>query len=128
MLGLGKGLVQRAFFFKSFSSATTATGNTADKTGTMTWTQFFEHRRARRRWELAGGLLGGLGGLGGGGYYFFCVADFDPTQPLLGLPDPTIAYVGGALAVGGLSLAGGLMGAGALWRLSTKRFSFFLLL
>jgi hypothetical protein len=87
----------------------------------MTWTQFFECRRARRRWELLGGLIGGFGGFAGGGYYFFCVADFDPTQPLLGLPDPTIAYVGGALAVGGLSLGAGLMGAGALWRLSTKR-------
>ena len=93
----------------------------------ISWTDYFAIRTSKKRWERAGGLLGGLAGLSGGGYYFLAVADFDPTEPLLGLPDPTIAYVLGALAVGGTSAALGIVGMGAFWRLSKQSYVFFFL-
>ena len=66
-------------------------------------------------------MLGGALGTAGGSYYFFAVAEFDPTQPLFGFPDPTIVYVAGALALGGAGAGAGVVGVSQLWRLTRSR-------
>jgi import inner membrane translocase subunit TIM23 len=87
----------------------------------LSWTDFFQLRKSKKTWERVGGFLSGTTGLIGGSWYFFTVAEFDPTQPLLGLPDPTIAYVLGALSVSAIATATGLLGSGALWRLTHRK-------
>ena len=87
----------------------------------ITWKEFFYFRSQKRRWERVGALIGGSFGSFGAGYYFFSVADFDPTQPLLGLPDPTLAYVAGAIICGGIVTASSLQFGGILWRLSKAK-------
>ena len=93
-----------------------STQSSSSQSPGLSWTEFFRLRVSKRRFERLGGVLGGTLGLVSGTYYFFFVAEFDPTQPLMGLPDPTIAYAGGALAAGGLSTALGISALGALWR------------
>ncbi len=84
----------------------------------ITWKEFFYYRSQKRIWERVGALVGGTLGSFGAGYYFFSVADFDPTQPLLGLPDPTIAYIAGAMCCGAIATASSLQFGGVLWRMS----------
>ncbi len=99
--------------------------NTVAGLSGITWKQFFYYRSQKRLWERTSAFIGGTLGSFGAGYYFFSVADFDPTQPLFGLPDPTIAYVGGAMICGAIATASSLQFGGVLWRLSkTKQGNF----
>lgn len=92
--------------------------NTGTGISGINWKQFFYFRSQKRSWERVSALVGGTCGSFGAGYYFFSVADFDPTQPLLGLPDPTLAYVAGALVCGAVATASSLQFGGILWRMS----------
>ncbi|KAJ3041041.1 TIM23 complex component [Rhizophlyctis rosea] len=87
----------------------------------VTWQQYFELRKSRKNWERAGGVIGGVGGFLGGAYYFGAVADFDPTQQVLGMQDPTFLYILGAIAVAGGASAGGILLSGQAWRLLKSR-------
>ncbi|KAI8920434.1 mitochondrial import protein Pam17 [Entophlyctis helioformis] len=84
----------------------------------LAWKDFFAMRKSRKSWSLASTLLSGWLGLSAGSYYFFFVAEFDPTTPLLGLPDPMMAYIMAAMGVGALSALGGSLSASQLWRLT----------
>ncbi|KNC98743.1 uncharacterized protein SPPG_05723 [Spizellomyces punctatus DAOM BR117] len=88
---------------------------------TIPWREYFSLRKSRKNWERAGAITGGTGGFLGGAYYFGTVAEFDPTQQILGMQDPTLVYVLGAMAVAGLASFTGIVGAGQLWRLLKKR-------
>ena len=103
-----------------YSTGSASASRKSPETASLTWTQFFQLRISKKRFERLGGVLGGTLGLLSGTYYFFFVAEFDPTQPLLGLPDPTIAYFGGALATAGISTAIGIFAMGSIWRLGKK--------
>jgi Mitochondrial import protein Pam17 len=90
--------------------------NASSSANTLTWTDYFQHRKNRKLSETTGGVVSGLAGWLGGSYYFFAVAEFDPMTPLFGLPDPTILYIMAAFGVGAVSFASGTLVSGQLWR------------
>ncbi|KAI8825268.1 mitochondrial import protein Pam17-domain-containing protein [Fimicolochytrium jonesii] len=102
-------------------NTTTASNTTAEPLSQITWTQYFAFRKSRKNWERAGAILGGTLGFVGGGYYFAAVADFDPTQQILGIPDPTYVYVLGTIAIGAVMTIAGISVGSAAWRMSKSR-------
>ncbi|TPX53701.1 hypothetical protein PhCBS80983_g06219 [Powellomyces hirtus] len=113
------------------NTTTTTTTTTLPSTSTTTssppprnpvsWHDYFLLRKSRKNWERAGALLGGVTGFVGGGYYFGAVMEFDPTQQLLGMPDPMMVYALGAVVVAAAASFAGILVGGQLWRLKTKR-------
>jgi import inner membrane translocase subunit TIM23 len=88
---------------------------------TITWTRFFQLRRAQKTTEQVLMVCLGVGGLMGGSYYFGAVADFDPIQPVFGVMDPHIAYGGASLLVGAVAAATGSIGGSHVWRLAQSK-------
>ncbi|RKO93441.1 mitochondrial import protein Pam17, partial [Blyttiomyces helicus] len=84
----------------------------------LPWSTYFALRNSRKNAERAGGIVGALQGFLGGSYYFGAVMDFDPSQQILGLGDPTMLYIGGAFVVAGVGYFGGILAFGSIWRLT----------
>ncbi|KAI9104051.1 mitochondrial import protein Pam17-domain-containing protein [Phlyctochytrium arcticum] len=102
-------------------TSTSSTQVPPKETTDLPWRDYFALRRSRKNWERSGGVLGGLVGFVGGSYYFVAVADFDPTQQIMGLPDPTYLYIAGALAAAAGATVGGIILGGQGWRLAKSR-------
>ncbi|KAJ3109271.1 hypothetical protein HDU97_007765 [Phlyctochytrium planicorne] len=68
----------------------------------ITWTEYFRLRKSKKVGERIGGIIGGVLGLTVSGYYFFAVAEFDPTEPIWIFPDPSLAYGLGIFIIGGV--------------------------
>ncbi|KAJ3059105.1 TIM23 complex component [Rhizoclosmatium hyalinum] len=87
----------------------------------MTWTEYFNHKKQSRTFEVATSAGTGLLSFVAGSYYFMAVKEFDPTELVFGVMDASVAYSMGAMCVG---IAGGVLGVfvgGALWRGSAKK-------
>lgn len=108
-------------FSRKFSATNAKQTLTVDSLQqTLQWKQFFAMRRSRRIVEQTTSICFGMAGLSAGSYYFLMVRSFDPTESILGLPDPTIAYFLGAFAAGvGGALVGNLSATG-IWRVLQK--------
>ncbi|KAI8855223.1 mitochondrial import protein Pam17 [Chytridium lagenaria] len=82
----------------------------------ISWKEYFGLRRSKKVAERAGGVVAGLLGLTVSGYYFFAVAEFDPTEPVWIFPDPSMAYALGIFLTGGVCAGAGIIAGGQIWR------------
>ncbi|KAJ3220246.1 Proprotein convertase subtilisin/kexin type 9 [Dinochytrium kinnereticum] len=105
------------------SPFSTARGKAQSKavSNLITWTEYFRLRKTKKTAERTGGVIGGLVGLTLSGYYFFAVAEFDPTEPIWFFPDPTFAYGLGIFLIGGCCAGVGILAGGQIWRMIQRR-------
>lgn len=89
----------------------------------ISWTEFFNYRKSIKNYEIAGLVIGSFIGFSAGLFYFMMVAEFDPTQQLFGLQDPTLLYF---MGVFGTAAIIGFIGSqlGLIVRRITKQKSF----
>ncbi|KIM62030.1 hypothetical protein SCLCIDRAFT_120341 [Scleroderma citrinum Foug A] len=85
----------------------------------LTWSEYLEIRRRKRRWETAVTIPCTLLGLAGGVTYFGSL-ETDATKPIMGI-DPLFFYGGCTVACMGLGYLVGPVIGSACWRLTHRR-------
>ncbi|KAI9571255.1 mitochondrial import protein Pam17 [Boletus coccyginus] len=86
---------------------------------TITWPEYLEIRRGKRRWETALTIPTSLLGLVGGAAYFGSL-ETDATKPVMGI-DPMIFYGICTMACTGLGYLFGPTIGSACWRMTHRR-------
>ncbi|KAJ3193162.1 TIM23 complex component [Irineochytrium annulatum] len=86
----------------------------------LPWTDYFQKRKEKKFAERVGALCGALIGFAGGSYYFLAVVDFDPTEYIFDIIDPSAAYSIGALLVGVAGYTVGVLAGGYVWRVMQR--------
>ncbi|KIJ69193.1 hypothetical protein HYDPIDRAFT_80523 [Hydnomerulius pinastri MD-312] len=96
-----------------------STGTVSEAAENLSWPEYLEIRRGKRRWETAITIPCSLLGFAGGVAYFGSL-ETDATKPIMGL-DPLFFYGGCTMACMGLGYLLGPAIGSACWRMTHRR-------
>ncbi|KAG6334514.1 hypothetical protein ID866_4567 [Astraeus odoratus] len=112
-------ILGQAFRKRSTGSRKLSTDQSNASGPNLTWSQYLDIRRQKRRWETAVTIPCTLLGLVGGVAYFGST-EADATKPIMGV-DPLFFYGGCTIACMGLGYLVGPVIGSACWRLTHRR-------